>query len=296
MLKKLPLFSAIVAVLLAAALPAAADHPAGATARDIQRLQDDLQNLDDDIAALDKGHARYRDFTDRANDIREDVTWLKVQMRRHRQNNREGLGASVAEVDEIRRQINALQDDVQVAGNRRYTGSTAAQIPAGAELVVRLDQAVSSRTARLEDRVEATVVTPVRLDNRIVIPAGTRVRGTVRAAEAAERPVRGGKLELSFDELWLDRSTRMDLRTRIVSVSENLDKSETGRQAGVGALLGTVLGGIVGGKKGALIGLVVGGAGGAISSKGEDVELPEGTVLTLALDRPLSVRPVFARR
>jgi hypothetical protein len=294
-MKKLPFVTVVVAALLMAGLPAAADHPTGATARDIQRLQDDLQNLDDDIAALEPSHPRYRELSDRATDVREDVTWLKVQLRRHRRDNREGLGASTAEVDEIRRQIATLQDDLQVSTNRRYTGANA-QLPAGTEMVVRLDQPLSSRSARPEDRVQTSLVTPVRLDNRIVIPAGTRVRGVVLAAEPAQRPVRGGKLELSLNTLWLDDSNRLDLQTRVLSVSENIDKSETGRQAGYGALLGTVLGTIVGGRKGALLGLVIGGAGGAISSRGEDVELPEGTILTLALDRPLTVRPTFARR
>jgi hypothetical protein len=294
-MKKLSYVSVIAAVLLAMALPAAAQSTA-ASPRDVQRLQDDLQNLDDDIAALETTNARYQEFSDRANDIRDDVTWLKVQMRRHQRSTPGGVGASKADVDELRRQIAALQDDLQVATNRRYSGSSDAQLPAGTELVVRLDQALSSRTARLEDRVDATLITPVRLDNRIVLPAGTKVRGTVRSAEPAQKPVRGGKLELAFDSLWLDSNQRVDLRTRVVSVSENLDKSETTRKAGYGAILGTVLGTIVGGKKGALVGLVIGGAGGAISSRGEEVELPEGTILNLALDRPLSVRPVFTPR
>ena len=69
-----------------------------------------------------------------------------------------------------------------------------------------------------------------------------------------------------------------------------MDKSSTGQRAGIGAALGTLLGGVIGGSKGALVGLVVGGAGGAISSKGEDVELPEGTNLTLRLEQPISLR------
>jgi hypothetical protein len=294
-MKKLSYVTLVLAVLLAAARPAAADHPGGATRTDIQRLQDDLRNLDDDIAALETTHPRYREFSDRAADIRDDVTWLKVQLRRHQQNQNQGLGASAAEVDEIRRQIAALQDDLQVATNRRYTGSDA-RLPEGTELLVRLDQAVSSRTARPEDRVEASVMQPVRLENRVVIPAGTRVRGVVRVAEPAQKPLKGGRLELSFENLTLSDGTRVDMRTRVVSVQETLDKDDTAKKAGYGAILGTVLGSIVGGKKGALIGLVIGGAGGAITSKADEVELPEGTILNLALDRPLTVRPVFTRR
>jgi hypothetical protein len=36
--------------------------------------------------------------------------------------------------------------------------------------------------------------------------------------------------------------------------------------------------------------VLVGGGGAIAASKGEDVELPEGSVLTLRLERPLTVR------
>jgi hypothetical protein len=50
-----------------------------------------------------------------------------------------------------------------------------------------------------------------------------------------------------------------------------------------------VLGGILGGKKGALLGVIVGGGGAVAATKGDDVELPAGTIVTLRLDRPLEV-------
>ncbi|HET7746622.1 MAG TPA: hypothetical protein VFM29_04920, partial [Vicinamibacteria bacterium] len=103
-------------------------------------------------------------------------------------------------------------------------------------------------------------------------------------------PVRGGELELAFESLHFEDSTRVDIRSQVVRLEEDIDPGrETGTRAGIGAALGTLLGGVLGGKKGAIIGLVVGGAGGAISSRGEEVELPAGTILTLRLDRALNV-------
>jgi len=66
---------------------------------------------------------------------------------------------------------------------------------------------------------------------------------------------------------------------------------DTAKKAGMGALLGAVLGKVVGGTEGAIIGLVVGAGGAIAATKGDDVELPEGSVLTLRLERPLTVRP-----
>jgi outer membrane lipoprotein SlyB len=71
-----------------------------------------------------------------------------------------------------------------------------------------------------------------------------------------------------------------------VDVSESgVDKSKVG----LGAVLGGVLGAVVGGGKGALLGAVVGGGGAVVATKGDEVELPAGTVVTLRLEEPLPV-------
>jgi hypothetical protein len=155
---------------------------------------------------------------------------------------------------------------------------------------VRLEDSLSSRTARLEDRVEATVDYPVRdSSGRIIIPAGSRVTGTVTRVQRAQRPLRGGELDIAFDSIYIG-NTRYDLRGRVVSIDEDIDRGDTAERAGIGAVLGGVLGGLLGGTKGALIGLVIGGGGGVVSSRGDEVELPAGTILTVSLDRPISAR------
>ena len=290
-MKKLMTLSA--ALLLAlAALPAAADHPGSATTADIRRVQADLSNLEEAVRNLPTTHARYNEFKDRIEEIRENVTFLRVQIRRHqraRGANAEGTGASVDDVNWVRQEIRALHDDVLNATNRRWSGG-AMTVPEGTEMQVRLDTPLSSRTARAEDRFEGTLMMPVYVDDRMVIPAGARVRGTVVSAEPADRPARGGKLDLAFNSLELEGNPRVDIRSRVVSISENMDRSETGQKAGMGAALGALLGSVIGGKKGALLGLIVGGAGGAITTRGEEVELPEGTILTLRTERPVNLR------
>jgi hypothetical protein len=127
----------------------------------------------------------------------------------------------------------------------------------------------------------------VRASGITAVPAGTRVRGIVRLAEPAERPSRSGRLELDFDALYLER-TRLDLRSRVVSVLEEEQRGNTAEKAGIGAVLGGVLGGILGGKKGALAGVLIGGTGAVVATKGDDVELPAGTIVTIRLERPLT--------
>jgi len=290
-MKKLAALPAAALLVVLAAFPAAADHPGSATTADIRRVQADLYNLEEAVRNLPTTHARYNEFKDRVEEVRENVTFLRVQIRRHqRAGGGEGTGASVADVNWVRQEIRTLHDDILNATNRRMSRGSSVTIPEGTEIQVRLDTPLSSRTARPEDRFEGTVMMPVYVDNRMLVEAGARVRGTVVMAEPAERPARGGKLDLAFNSLELEDGTRVDVRSRVVSISENIDKSETGQKAGIGAALGTLLGSVIGGKKGALVGLIVGGAGGAITTRGEEVELPEGTILTLRTERPATLR------
>jgi hypothetical protein len=288
-MKKLSALLLCLGVALAlGARPAAAQGSQAATAQDIQRLQYDLQNLDDSLAALSTTHPRYQEFQSRADDIRDEVTYLKVEMRRAQRSRTPGLGATRAEVEDLRRSIADLRTDIDGALNRRFSGR--GTLPEGSEIQVRLEQPLSSRTARVEDRFEASVALPVQLDGRVVIPAGTRVRGIVADAQPAERLVKGGRLDLTFDSIYFDERTRTDLRTRVVSVKEHIDLGgENARRAGIGAVLGGVIGQVIGGTKGAIIGAVLGGGGALAAKLGEDVELPAGTILTLRLERPLDV-------
>jgi hypothetical protein len=107
----------------------------------------------------------------------------------------------------------------------------------------------------------------------------------VRDVERAQRPSKAGRLDLDFDTLYLDRD-RLDLRARVVSIS-----APTAGKAGIGATLGAILGGVLGGSKGALIGILVGGTGAVAGTKGEEAELPAGTVVRIRLERPLNLAP-----
>lgn len=252
--------------------------------RDVQRLQDEVANLDEDLRALESGDPKTEAFRKRAEDIRDELTYLKVKMRRHRRTGAEGTGVGYDEVADVGRAVVDLREDI----DRAFRGPDRrgeVRLAEGTLILVRLEQSLSSRTARREDRFEATVYRPVRVEGVRAVPAGTRVRGTVRDAEPAQRPSKGGRLDLDFDAIYLDR-TRVDLVGRVTAVEEDGDREE---KAGIGAVLGGVLGGILGGRRGALVGILLGGTGAVVGSKGNDVELPPGTILTLRLDRPLVI-------
>ena len=64
-------------------------------------------------------------------------------------------------------------------------------------------------------------------------------------------------------------------------------KEDAGK-IGAGAAVGAIIGGILGGVKGAITGILIGGGGVVAATEGEDVELPEGTVLRMRLDQPVT--------
>jgi hypothetical protein len=178
--------------------------------------------------------------------------------------------------------VDDLRDDI----DRAFDGGSREQrLPEGTSIEVRLSHSLSSRVARREDRVEAVVAQPVRADGVLALPAGTPVRGVVTRVEAAERPSKPGRIEIEFDAVYLD-DTRVDMRGRVAEIRESGGAAE---KAGIGAVIGGVLGGILGGKGGAIAGILMGGGGAVVATKGEDVELPAGTVLTIRLERPLVI-------
>jgi len=286
----LSVFAILVTALAMAAPQASAYQTTYARYYDVQRLQDDLTVLEDSLAAVPTSSPRYGEFQRRAGDLRQDLTQIRDDMGRNASTaDRRNTTVSLDQVNRVRDRIRDLQNDIDTSLNRRWTGSGSMDLPEGTEITVRLEQALSSRTARVEDRVAATVARPVYVNNRMVIPAGTRVQGTVTQAEPAQRPSRGGRLNITFDRVLLDDGSTVNLNSRVVRVSEDIGSSDTVKHGAIGGVLGGILGSVIGGTKGALIGVLLGGAGGAITANGDDVELPEGTVFTLQLDRPVTV-------
>jgi hypothetical protein len=152
---------------------------------------------------------------------------------------------------------------------------------------VRLQTPLTSRTAKLEQRFEATTVLDLVQSRDVVLPAGSVVRGFVSSVRAAGKIDRTGSLTLSFDEVLVDGHVNK-LRA---SVTKALDPkiSEDANRIGAGAVVGAIVGGILGGGKGAMLGVLIGGGGTIASTEGSDVDLAAGTVLRIRLDQPLEL-------
>jgi hypothetical protein len=162
-------------------------------------------------------------------------------------------------------------------------------VPVGQELDVRLGTTLSSKTAKVEQRFEATTVADVMQNGRVLVPAGSRVRGVVAAVDPADRLHRAGSLTLSFDEIEV-RGRSNPIRAQATNVFESGGIREEGGTAGIGAGAGAIVGGILGGLKGAILGAVIGAGGAIAATEGKDIELPAGSIIRIRLDSPLTVR------
>ena len=154
---------------------------------------------------------------------------------------------------------------------------------------MRLLKPLSSGTAQVEDRFEATTVVDLRdQTDHVTVPAGSVMRGVISSVTKATRTERTGKLTVAFDRLTVgDRSYPIRATVEQAIESEGI-RGEAGR-IGVGAGAGAIIGALLGGGKGALAGILIGGGGTIAATEGKDVELPAGTVLRVRLDSGLSL-------
>jgi outer membrane lipoprotein SlyB len=100
------------------------------------------------------------------------------------------------------------------------------------------------------------------------------------------------RVALRFDSITVDEE-RQDIRSVPITRSAQTTKKKDATKIGIGTAAGAVIGGIIGGGKGAAIGAGTGaGAGTAVvmSTRGQEVELPRGTELSVTLAEPLTVR------
>lgn len=162
-------------------------------------------------------------------------------------------------------------------------------IPAGQEMDVRLQRSLSSETATVEQRFEATTAVDLMQNGQVLVPAGTVVRGVVSGVDAAGRVDRSGSLTLSFDQMVVN-GREVPIRATATQVFESGGIREEAGTAGVGAGVGGIIGGVLGGVKGAILGAVIGAGGAIAATDGKDITLPAGAIIRLRLDTPVNVR------
>jgi hypothetical protein len=198
--------------------------------------------------------------------------------------------ASADAADARRREPAAAADaDSSATASRPRSEPPPVVVPAGTELQLELATSHSSATSQEGDVVVARLASPVKAQDRVVLAAGTEVRGRVTAAVPSGRVKGRARLAVAFDRVVVaGRERAIDAAGIDVTAdsSKKRDAAIIGGSAGAGAIIGA----IAKGGKGAAVGAAVGGAAGTgavLATKGKEVELPAGTAIQSRLESEL---------
>jgi hypothetical protein len=313
----------LVGVILAGlAAPAVAQQSSTVTQADIQRLQDNVYLADRDVSqARSRDAARANQLQSELDDLRDEVVYLKVKLRKERTLSR-------AEYADVRDRIDDLRSRARGETTARPAASPSSaapapapsrpttvasgsppapapsassrpattqpagtvEIPVGTEIDVRLQNGLDSGTNQVEDRFEATTLVDVGVNSRVVIPAGSVMRGVVTQVEAATRTNRTARMTVSFDQVTVNGQAYAIRGTVTQAIEGEGLRGETAR-IGTGAGVGAIIGGILGGFRGALAGILIGGGGTIAATEGKEVQIPQGAVLRVRLDSPAYIAP-----
>jgi hypothetical protein len=253
------------------------------------RLETELDDLRDEVIYLKvklrkEGSVNRTEYTD----LRDRLQDIRSRARGEVSRGGTGSGVSGGVSGGVPGGVSGGVSGDTRRGTTRSSGRST--IPEGQEIDVRLERELSSDTAQVEDRFEATTVADLSTgNNNVLIPAGSVMRGVVSSVNRASRTDRKGTLTVAFDQITIDGRVYPMRGTVTEALESEGIRGEAGR-IGAGAGVGAIIGGILGGVKGALLGVLIGGGGTIAATEGKDVTLPPGTILRVRLDEPPNVR------
>jgi hypothetical protein len=197
-----------------------------------------------------------------------------------------------------------------------YLQGGVAVVAAGTRFRASLANTLDSGMTRPGEPVQATIGEPLYVNGQEVVPAGSKLIGSVTDASAAKRFHAGanGKLDIKFTSIETPDGRRFPVQASVDggeikmtggTTAGRVGKGlmTTGIGAGSGAVLGTALGAIVGATSGgghvgkatamgAIFGTAIGGGAGAIGGvvrKGSEAKIAAGTSLPVQLDTSLTI-------
>jgi hypothetical protein len=183
----------------------------------------------------------------------------------------------------------------QPEGPRYVTRS----VPAGSTFSVRINEEISTRTARVGQTFSATLIEPLHAaDGTVVVPAGAMVRGRVTQVQASGNAGQRADLGVAFTSVSHGGET-FPLHGTVIEAPHvrrvnRASRTETAAKVGGGAAVGAVLGRVIGrDTRSTVAGAVVGAAAGtavAVGTADADGVISPGATATLRLDSSIQMR------
>ena len=247
--------------------------------------------------------AEYYDFSDEAQEKFDRQEALKNS----RNNKQQGVIEIRAnpQLEKVKRKEQKFQTyeqkDIYELDKRTMTGSVMT-VPKGESFDAILQSSISSDSLAENDTIAATLCTDWYYDGILIAPQGSVLYGHATDIKKAGYAYSNGKLAMTFDEILTPAGDRIKLSSNKVYI--DIKESKRGLKIAGNVVIGAV-GGLVTGvlyslisrgdvAGGLAIGSAIGAAGGVVSAvahKGEAVEVPAGTVITVRLVQPVEVVP-----
>jgi hypothetical protein len=179
------------------------------------------------------------------------------------------------------------------------------EVPSGTHFPLVLHNAISTRSTRAGDPVYFETLSPVMVDGRVVIPAGTYVNGEVTESKRPGRVKGRGELMVKLNTMILPNGYMVNLNAvpsnagtggGETTTSEGKIIGDSHKAGDLGTVIETTAAGAgIGGvasrsAEGVGIGAGVGAAVGlatVLLTRGPDAEMPRGTTVEATLNRPV---------
>jgi hypothetical protein len=188
--------------------------------------------------------------------------------------------------------------------------ATAADIPQGAHVLLRMVNSVNTRTARVGDYVYLRTASPITVDGHILAPVDSYVQGVVSNTKRSGRVSGRAELGIRLENLTLPSGqsfkftphlaavdsgdTGQQVEPRENAIKQGPNHGEDAKQIAILAGSGAGIGGLADrGWKGAGIGAGVGSGVGlatVLLTRGKEVDLQQGTTLDVVFDRPVALQ------
>jgi len=175
-------------------------------------------------------------------------------------------------------------------------------VPAGTVIPVSLTNRISTKNAKDGDGVYGRTVFPITLNNKIVIPEGSHVRGKITEVLRPGRVKGKAELTITFQTLILPSGITIPIYSSLGGAngagarkgeatiqgesSKGDDAKTIGGTAAQGALIGVIADRGAGAAAGGVAGAAVGTAA-VLLTRGKDLVLEPGTTIEIVLDRPI---------
>lgn len=174
--------------------------------------------------------------------------------------------------------------------------ATEATMPAGTVLVFRVQDDVSTATHRPGDRILLRLVEDVRGEGGAVLASGTEARAVVTESARSTGAETSAVLALQVASIRVNGGYQ-DLEGRVLSTELEAGARDSGQRSvakvATGAAAGAAIGQILGrDTRAAVAGAAAGAAAGlgiALTTRDGHAVLPEGSLVTVRLEAPLSL-------